>query len=173
MNLRIAQTTALSIGILLATGCKRGEELLPWGGGGTENPINTTGGTDDTASPEGDDTGYPPDPPGGGEPPVLLEVEASFDDYPNVGWVIETRMTFTDVDNDVDGGKVLLSVALEGEEPEEQIIAIDGTGAIHMADQGQVFFAIEVANDSVEVLMDVALEDRAGNMSNQLNIQAN
>ena len=176
MNIRIAQTTALSIGLLFATGCKRGEKLLTWGDGGTSNEINAVGG-DDTGPPmgeEGDDTGgYPDDPPGGGEPPVLLEVDAVFDEYPGIAWVIETRMTYTDVDNDVDGGKVWMSASIGGEPVEEQLIAIDGTGAIHMADEGVVFFAIEVANDSVEVLMDLAIKDRAGNVSNQLNIQAN
>lgn len=176
MNIRIVQTTTLCIGILFASGCKRGEKLLTWGGGGTSNDINTVGG-DDTAAPDeeyGDDTGgYPDDPPGGGEPPVLLDVDAVFDEYPGIAWVIETRMTYTDVDNDVDGGKVWMSASIGGEAPEEQLIAIDGTGAIHIADEGVVFFAIEVANDSVEVLMDLAIKDRAGNTSNQLNIQAN
>ncbi|MAY81886.1 MAG: hypothetical protein CL930_14040 [Deltaproteobacteria bacterium] len=176
MNIHIAQTTALCIGILFASGCKRGEKLLMMGGGGTSNDINTVGG-DDTGSPTdapGDDTGgYPDDPPGGGEPPVLLEVDAVFDEYPGIAWVIETRMTYTDVDNDIDGGKVWMSASIGGEEAEEQLISIDGTGAIHLADEGVVFFAIEVADDSVEVLMDLALKDRAGNISNQLNIQAN
>jgi hypothetical protein len=176
VNIRIAQTTALSIGLLFATGCKRGEKLLMWGGGGTSNEINTVG-EDDTGSPmgnDGDDTGgYPDDPPGGGEPPILLEVDAIFDEYPSIGWVVETRLTYTDVDNDVDGGKVWMSASIGGEEPEEQLIAIDGAGAIHMADEGVVFFAIEVANDGIEVLIDLAIKDRAGNISNQLNIQAN
>ncbi len=153
----------LALAALLTTGCRYGE-VLAFGGGGKSLEADT--GSDGTA--DGDDTGMPVDDTGGvpgGSPPSILNVSTSIEDYPDISWVAELTVTFTDPDGDVDGGSVEILAELDGQDPLELSVAIDGSQAIYDSDEGTIFLAMSVNDGDVSGYLTLVLEDASGLMS--------
>jgi len=102
--------------------------------------------------------------------PVLLDVRTSIEDYPDIGWVMEVTLTYTDPNQDVDGGLVMLDATLDEAAPEQFQIPIDGSQAIHDADDGTVFLAIQVSDAATSGTLSVTLVDANGHHSNTLTV---
>ena len=109
-----------------------------------------------------DDTGFDPS---GGAPPSILAVDTNIEEYPDISWVVEVTITYTDPDGDVDGGRVDLLASIDGQEPLESSVPIDGSQAIHDPEDGTVFLAVAVNNGSVSGLLSLSLSDAAGLVS--------
>ncbi len=156
----------LALAALLTTGCRYGE-VLAFGGGGKALG-DDTGSTSGPSNP-GDDTSMPMDDtgfdPGGGAPPSILAVDTNIEEYPDISWVVEVTITYTDPDGDVDGGRVDLLASIDGQEPLESSVPIDGSQAIHDPEDGTVFLAVAVNNGSVSGLLSLSLSDAAGLVS--------
>ena len=157
------------------TGCRYGEKIM-WAGGGA--PMQDTGSTGVTPGDDGGDgsdtggSGYPPagsDTGGGGpgdtQPPTVLDLQVSVEEYPDIGWVAEMELTYIDPDDDIDGGRVLLNIELDGSDPESFVLAIDDAEAVHNSSDGTVFFALEVPDSGVSGSVSAILEDANGNRS--------
>jgi hypothetical protein len=164
---------ALCIGIAII-GCRYGEQMV-FATGGEKNNISTGDKDDDETV--WDDTGAPADDTAGqglgGEPPVLHDLDASVDEYPDIGWVVEVVASYSDADDDLDGGKVLVIAVLDGAEAEEQWISIDGSDARIDFDAGTVEFVLGGVTEETTVLLTVALKDQNLNMSNEMTVEAN
>jgi hypothetical protein len=100
-------------------------------------------------------------------PPTILDVSVSVEDYPGTttGWAMELSLTYTDPDNDIDGGEVVVDLVLEGSEPQSLSVPIDGAQAVHREEDGTVFMAVEVPDSSVQGTVIVVLQDANGNRS--------
>jgi len=164
------QTFALlALGATLTSGCRYGEVLAFAGGGKATQEDTGNGGSpspsDDTSGPT-DDSGHSP----GGSAPAILNVEISLEEYPDISWVAEFTLTYTDADDDVNGGKVEIDAELDGEDPVSFKVPIDGSQAIHDADDGTVFLAVSVNNGSVSGDVSVVLVDAAGMVSDPYDI---
>ncbi len=163
-----------ALAAMALTGCRYGEKMM-WAGGGA--PMQDTGSDGVTPGGGGDgdtglDTDNPPDGPGGDtgnsgatQPPTVLDLQISVEEYPDIGWVAEMELTYTDPDDDISGGKVLLDVEIEGSEPESFTLAIDDAEAVHNESNGTVFFALSVPQSNVSGSVNVVLEDANGNQS--------
>ena len=147
----------------LTTGCRYGE-VLAFGGGGKAYSEDTGGSsgnpTDDTAGPM-DATGDFPM----GSPPSILNVATSVEEYPDISWVVEVTITYTDPDDDVDGGNIEVIALIDGQDPLEVSVPIDGSQAINDPDEGTVFMAVAVNNGDVSGSLSLSLVDSAGLMS--------
>jgi hypothetical protein len=156
----------LALVAVLTTGCRYGE-VLAFGGGGKGLGPDTGG--DGGTSTDGDDTAFPPDDSGmgpTGSPPSILNVSTSVEDYPDIGWVAELTITYTDPDGDVDGGKVDIVADLDGQDEILDIsVPIDGSQAIDDAEEGTVFLALQVNDGDVSGSMTLQLMDAADNSS--------
>jgi hypothetical protein len=149
----------LLIAAALSSGCRYGE-ILAFGGGGKPLATDTDGG-----SSTGDDTGTPTNDtgePSWGTAPSILNLQTSLEEYPDISWVVELTVTYTDPDDDVDGGKVELTALLDGQDPMEITVPIDGSQAIHDPDDGTVFVALRVNDGDVSGSLSVVLVDSAG-----------
>jgi len=100
-----------------------------------------------------------------GSPPTILNINTSIEEYPDISWVVEMTVTYTDPDNDVDGGSVSVMAMIDGQDPEEISFPIDGSQAIDDPEDGTVFMALMVNNGSVSGTLSVVLSDSAGQMS--------
>jgi hypothetical protein len=156
------------LAMISLTACRYGEKAM-WAGGGV--PLSEDTGINQV-TPPGNDTGGPIDDTGGGggnatTPPTILDVAASVEDYPGTttGWAMEVTLTYTDPDNDIDGGEVVVDVVLEGAEPQSLTVPIDGAQAVHREEEGTVFMAVEVPDSSVQGSVIVVLQDANGNRS--------
>ena len=168
------QRWALITGVAAALGGCRYGQTAAFATGGTPNSDDDDGGGgggggDGDGGPSGDDTAAPST---GGDPPVLHNVDAQFDEYPNIGWVVEIVASYTDADGDVDGGKIYMLAEVDDQPPDEKWVTIDGVEAFVDPDAGTVFYAVEVAGDDVNVFLTIALKDLANNLSNEVTTQA-
>jgi hypothetical protein len=156
---------------LALSGCRYGEKMLMAGGG---TPVSEDTGSD-SVTPNGGDTGGPIDDDTGpsgnsGVPPSVLDVDVSVEEYPDIGWVIEVTLTYADPDQDVEGGLVVLDVALDDVEPAQLQIPIDGSQAIHDAEDGTVFLAVQIPDSNASGNMTVFLQDANGNRSDPFEV---
>jgi hypothetical protein len=153
----------LLISAALSTGCRYGEVLAFGGGGKASLPSS---GTDTGSSGSNPDTGPidTAEPLDGGAPSILI-IQTSIEDYPDISWVVELTITYTDPEGDVDGGSVEMFTEIEGQEPMEISIPIDGSQAINDSEDGSVFLAIAVNDGNVSGNIGVVLVDAAGQQS--------
>jgi len=149
----------LLIAAALSSGCRYGE-VLAFGGGGKPADTDTAGG-----SSTGDDTGTPTDDTGDtpwGAAPSILNLQTDVEEYPDISWVVELTVTYTDPDDDVEGGAVELTALIDGQDPMEITVPIDGSQAIHDRDDGTIFLAVAVNDGDVSGSLTVVLVDSAG-----------
>ena len=150
----------LLIAAALSSGCRYGE-VLAFGGGGKASGTDTSASGPNT----GDDTGGPGDDtsnPSSGTAPSILNLQTSLEEYPDISWVVELTLTYTDPDDDVDGGSVEITALIDGQDPLEITVPIDGSQAIHDPDDGTVFLAVAVNDGNVTGSVSVVLLDSAG-----------
>jgi hypothetical protein len=155
----------LILAAVLNTGCRYGE-VLAFGGGG-KAPSRDTGNTGGNGNPT-DDTGMPMDDTAMGplgSPPSVLNISTTVEDYPDISWVVEVTLTYTDPDGDVDGGSVELLAAIDGQDPMDITVPIDGSQAINDQEAGTVFLAFAVGGGDISGNLSVSLVDAAGLMS--------
>ena len=153
---------ALSTLTLLNLACTAEEEAGGMGGGGIANDINqpNTG----SGQQGGDDTGTY------GSAPAITGGEGIWNENAEGQWQILVSITYTDADNDIDGGQVGLSAEVTGVMSPEQWFMIDGHEAIHDAEAGLVDVTIlleqvEANPDNGGVSLMVRLRDANGNES--------
>ena len=113
-----------------------------------------TGASPDTAEPEPD---LHPD------RPIVLSVDAQWDEYPDFGSVIEVTIQYSDPDADMDGGHVLGHAAFSTD-VHELNLHIDGIHVLHNPVAGELFFAIIAERDDSTTLL-LWLQDQAGHIS--------
>lgn len=158
---------ALATLTLMNLACTAEEEAGGMGGGGIANEINQPNGTND--QPGGDDTGTY------GSAPAITGGEGLWNENAEGQWQILVSITYTDEDNDVDGGQVGMSAEVAGVMSPEQWFMIDGNEAIHDAEAGLIDVTILLEqvdanpNDGSVSLM-VRLRDANGNVSTEYSI---
>lgn len=103
---------------------------------------------------------------GDGESPQINSVRAAFEDYPNIGTVIEVGIVYYDPQDDVEDGVVTVVLTNEDEIEEEIELDIDGSNAWIDSDDGEVVFAVSGADDDMVYAVQVTLADSSGNSSN-------
>lgn len=149
---------------LALTGCK--DEWNPYPDGGENNRPDLT--VDDTSS-SGDDTSV------GEGAPVLTDILGTFEDYPNIGDVVEVVITYEDNEGDVDGGVVHLDMeSVDTGATASFDVDIDGELAraeINPDDDSTVVIvAVQVPSTRDSYLVTVTIEDAGGNESNELEV---
>ena len=140
-----------------------------FGGSGSKNSGSWTGQTDDTAEEEDteENNGDWPDPLDTNGP-SLGEMEARFDDYPNIGTVIEVTITFFDPQDDVDGGWVVLSVNGGDYVDAETEAKIGGQSNQAWIEEGLIWFVIPNVHDYESYDITVMVKDKKDHRSNIL-----
>lgn len=142
--------------LALASGCAVQDDAT-FGVGG--NPYDVGGDDDDTGG--GDDTGEVDNP----DAPVITAFSAEITDYGQTGLVLLLVISFSDANDDVDGGKLNVSVLEEGrEEPVSNSVDIGGDYAWIDSD-GDINMAFEDIDTSATYSVTVSVEDQAGNVS--------
>ncbi len=145
MDMRIA----LLFG-LLALGCNNveGNQFGGGAGNGGSGDITTGGLTTDE-----------------GSPPEIVNISAGVDNWTTLGWVIVTIVTFSDPDDDLQGGRVYLTVTDYTGEIDEFELTINGQDAV--IDGEELTFAISDIEYTERYDLVVQLEDAAGNTSEE------
>ena len=110
--------------------CTPAEEAGGMGGGGIANEINQPSGDDGMGGE--DDTGTY------GSAPAITNAEGFWNENAEGDWQILLSISYTDADNDIDGGQVGISAEVSGVMGAEQWFMIDGNDAIHDAEAGLV-----------------------------------
>jgi len=149
--------------VLLTAGCQRAEDPGGMAGGGTSNEINQ-GSNSDGGSDGGDDTG------GYGAAPSIESAEAMWNENSDGYWQILCSMTYSDADDDLDGGKVGVSALIDGTATTEQWFMIDGNEALHDAEANLIDVTIlfegeDINPDSGDIELVLRLKDAALNVS--------
>lgn len=126
-----------------------------------------TGGSSNDPDVWGDDTAPSGDDPGDdGDAPTIRELVVFFDNYPNIGDVLEIQAVFEDAQDDVDGGTLDFTIvpASTGEGVDQQA-EINGSDA--RVEDGAVMVTLQdiEVNDSYEVR--AVLTDASGNRSDE------
>jgi hypothetical protein len=152
---------------LLIAACQPTEDGGGMGGGGTANAINQSNGDSDGGS--SDDTGAY------GSPPTITEVNAMWDENAEGDWQILVSVSYTDADNDLDGGKVGVSAEVAGQVTPEQWFMIDGNEAMHDAEAGLVDVTLlldqaEADPGAGDVTLMLRLKDAALNVSEEYSV---
>jgi hypothetical protein len=125
----------------------------------TDTGKATDTGTDTGSSPDTDEPDPEPHPDG----PIILSVDAQWDEYPDFGSVIEVTIHYSDPDLDMDGGHVLGHAAFSTD-VHELNLHIDGIHVLHNPVAGELFFAIIAERDETTTLL-LWLKDQAGHIS--------
>ena len=108
-----------------------------------------------------------------GTSPVLLALRMSWSDIPNVGMTISTYVDFTDAEEDVVGGQLLLSY-VGGDTGEAALEVVDLTGLDASKAQaivevtGTMFFGLANVDETQSYTFEVTTEDAHGYRSNTL-----
>lgn len=140
---------ALSLGA-----CSSGSEDPLFGGGGINETTPWEGTTDTGMTGTTDvDTSVAPE---------ITNLEAGFEEFPNMGEVAKVTITYTDPQDDVSGGMVWAEFTDSSDEAAEITADIDDTSA--WLDEGAVIFAVQDLPTGVYVLR-VRLYDVEGNGS--------
>lgn len=143
--------------LALASGCAP-EEDATFGVGG--NPYDVEDDSDDTGE-GGDDTGEVENP----DAPVITAFTAEIADYGQTGLVLLLTISFSDANDDVDGGKVNVSVLVEGQEdPIESSLDIGGEFA-WIDNEGDITIAFDDIDTTATYEVTVSVQDAAGNVS--------
>ena len=141
--------------ILVSFACVNAKDDGAFGSGGSSAGLGGTEGGSDSG-----DTGS-----SDGVSPTITSLSASFEEYPNIGMVLEVTAAYTDPQDDVDGGEVALTYAEEGEKSEEMDLSIDGSDAWVDTDEGTVVFALSGIDTDYTYELLVMLTDSSGNSS--------
>ena len=151
------------------------------GSGSKNNPSETTDSddtvedTDDTSVEDTDDpvsdrpSGWPePLDPNG---PSITDLQGEFDEYPNMGTVVEVSFAYWDGQSDVQGGTVVATVSdghsLDAEEIQAEISATRGNSYSWIEDD-RVVFVLDDVYDTRSYDFVLMVLDRRGNRSNIL-----
>ncbi len=162
--------------LLLVTGC-----MPPgtdgFGGGGSKN--RPDGGDDSAAGDDteaADDTGMSSNRPDGWPDPLdedgpsITDLQGEFDEYPNVGDVLEVSFAYWDGQGDVKNGSLVITVN-DGHDYVDALfqasIAGNMNGSCWVAD-GRVYFALQDVYDSRSYDLSVMITDRNNHRSNVL-----
>jgi len=148
--------------VLLTTSCQREDDPGGMAGGGMSNEINQ--GSNSDADGGGDDTG------GYGAAPSIESAEAMWNENSDGYWQILCSMTYSDADDDLDGGKVGVSALIDGTATTEQWFMIDGNEALHDAEANLIDVTIlfegeDINPDSGDIELVLRLKDAALNVS--------
>lgn len=139
-------TAVLALAVIATTGCAPDTSAPNFGHGGS-NPQN------------GQDGG------GGSDAPTITSLTVVFDDYPNIGKVLEVEIAYTDPQDDVDGGEVDATVSSDAGDSQDLTLPIDGSSAWIDDQSGDVIFALEGVDTSTTYHVSLRLCDAAGNCS--------
>jgi hypothetical protein len=151
------------LSLLLAfSACTSEDEAGGMAGGGSANAINQNEGGSD--NPSGDDTGSY------GNPPTITSADALWDENAEGDWQILVSVSYEDVDDDMDGGKVGVSAEISGVASPEQWFMIDGNEAIHdsearIIDMTLLLDQVEIDPAAGDVKLMLRLKDAALNAS--------
>jgi hypothetical protein len=125
----------------------------------TDTGENIDTGVDTGSSTDTDEPDTEPHPDG----PIILSVDAQWDEYPDFGSVIEVTIHYSDPDVDMDGGRVLGHAAFSSD-VHELDLHIDGIHVLHNPVAEELFFAIIADRDDPTTLL-LWLRDQAGHIS--------
>ena len=136
--------------------CMNDKDDGVFGSGGSSADVGSTEG--DTAA--ANDSGA-----SDGVSPTITSLSASFEEYPNIGMVLEVTAAYTDPQDDVDGGAVSMSYSEDDGKPEEMELSIDGSDAWVVTVEGTVVFALSGFDTGTTYVVTVMLTDSSGNSS--------
>jgi hypothetical protein len=157
------------VGCICAMGC-RGDGAPTFMGGGTSQLPRITGGFDsDSAADDSGTTLIEED------APVIEDLALSFEEYPGIGDVITGEITWSDAQDDMEGGRLFYNVTGDIYENEPFILDVildaDVSGAANEAyidsDTGKIIFAlagVDIAKTytfTAVLIQDAALNDSA------------
>ena len=187
--MRLCSLTLLSSALILTAGCSPKEEEPGIGSGGTADQITTdtedSGIEDsglDTAPPEDTgedltDDGWPEADEANG--PSQRNPDCFFEDFPNIGWVINCYVEIRDSQENLDGGTLELT-ASGGEfgkraSAEFEVGTFDGDACEACIDGEQATgaemnFAVPVQGTSDTYELVWMVKDKQGNRSNELEV---
>ena len=124
-----------------------------WGDTGGGDTSDSTGDTA-THDPEGD--------PGA---PVFSNVNAEWSDYPNLGVALEVTATYTDDDDDIEGGACYIDITSGSDNANFDTTVGSGDDDGCKAVAGTFIFAILELDDSKKTLVEFQVKDSSGNLS--------
>ena len=166
--MRFVQTETVAklaavLSVAVISGCDPGKQGMIFGGGGTgKDGFSNSGGGDDS-----DDDDEEEEEIGDGVSPTITNVNARFEDYFSYGWVLLVNVAYEDPQDDIQGGKIHLTVYEAGaEEPWDSLSAIIN-GMDSYIEDGEVVFALEGLDTSADYDLVVQLEDDEENQSEE------
>lgn len=158
-----------ALAFVLASGCRYTEQK-PLASGGTRLQTGSSA-TDSGMPPGGEDGGGEPT----GAPPVLETVAGEWTEDTEGSWYVLGSLAYTDEDDDVRvGGKVGVTIVVDGDTFSEEWFEIDGEQAVHDEESNAVFFNPRPpgVTDPVEASIEltIRLKDAGENFSNEQTI---
>ena len=117
------------------------EEGGTFGSGGSSYDY----GSDDTATSGGDDTG--------------------FEDYPNIGFLLEIGISYTDANDDVDGGQLILGFEDEASGDGSEFTTDIGGEFAYIDSSGEIILAVDGVDSGLDYTVTAVIRDVAGNSS--------
>ena len=133
------------------------EEGGTFGSGGSSYDY----GSDDTATSGGDDTGSESNP----DAPVITAMRAGFEDYPNIGFLLEIGISYTDANDDVDGGQLILGFEDEASGDGSEFTTDIGGEFAYIDSSGEIILAVDGVDSGLDYTVTAVIRDVAGNSS--------
>jgi hypothetical protein len=104
-------------------------------------------------------------PPIDPDAPVISELEAQLETWPDIGEVLVIQMSVVDAQDDILGGTVLVSIDT-GDDPLEVTAPIDGSQATY--EDGSLWLAIGIGEIEPGTVVTAQVEDAGGHLSEEL-----
>ncbi len=119
---------------------------------------------------DSDDTGSSGDDTGGSveenpDAPVITEMRAGFEDYPNIGMVLEVGIKYTDANDDVDGGQLILGIQEGDSQESDEVITDIGGEHAYIDSSGEIILASADFDTGLDYTITAIIQDVAGNAS--------
>ena len=146
--------------LLSSAACSPVEKNVTATNANTDVSPSETGLIEDSSSIDNEDTDIEL-----GEAPYILSAMGNFEDYPNIGKVIEITIDYLDAQNDVDDGFVHLQYSSSRASGNESF-NIDGHEVVES--DGVVTMAFRNVNQNIPYTFKVTLEDVEGHLSQQV-----
>lgn len=151
----------------VAAGCK-GVDVPTFKGGGADGTFEITQGFDTDTAGDSGTTVVDED------APVIEDVSVAFEDYPGVGDVIEMQITWSDAQDDMEGGRVFYNVTGDQYDNEpftlDVVLDSDVSGAANEAyidsDTGKIILALAgVDTTQTYTFTEILIQDALNNDS--------
>ena len=152
-------TLGLAAGLTLAVGCQTGNTSGFGANGSKYEGSETETGTEET-----NDYPDPVDPNG----PSLLSMTLVFDEYSNIGDVIEAEIEYWDEQDDVSKGEVVVKITGGDFNDASANAEIDGAAQMAWIEEGSIWFVVSGIHPWESYELTVQVKDKAGNRSNVL-----